>query len=453
MPDYFYMEPQGKGTPEIENFYSFVGRLANAHAVTIYQLVEHMNAWTGVPRDLRIAKHGFFTSNHALCGTGVLVKHAVEILELAVGYKGLRATTFLALAEATCRNAPQIVKRQRAWCPACYIDSVRTQTVLYDRLYWASALISRCIEHKISLESRCPKCHRHQKVSGLAHAIDKCIWCKGSLISSHKHWNRAPYPSFGEAEVLELISRVVLDPGIVFERNVAQRFFSSLRSRQVDALFGATDLRLYRIDPAHLRTESPKFVTLLRCAAAFDISLVGLLENPEEAALQVTATLVKRPPVPFQPRLRHDDAVRHSVGRALVHAIRESRAGRVFSLRMVCETLGVTKGYAAYQFPQLCSQLVNKRSVLIEKLVAVRRKTLQAALEGGLLKRYQAGELHSIDHLVGEMVRLYGVSHSMARTEVNDFLYSARKNARKRRRAEAARARKCQKLSQTKVTA
>lgn len=428
MSQYFHVEPLGRGTINIENLYSYIGRLADAHQIGCSQLMSCMNRWAadaGLIRS-KFPKHALFNTTLYLCSYGQTVQYVVDLLEVATGCSGLRAMTFLALSGITTAHTHGTVKAHRTWCPVCLRDAMKSGSIIYEKLYWIASVMERCVEHRIQLEDRCYNCYSLQRAWRGANGMGHCFNCAACLVSPEKNWIRRPNPGFGETDVVNLVARMSASPDIPFAKNPYERFINALRSRHVDQLFASTGMRLYNIDPTHLKTTTPKLSSLLRLAAAFDVPLLTILEDPEGAANLVSPPLVAHPPLPTIPRLKHSDSSRTSLRRLLLRAIHDVKLGKVRSLKEVCQIAGVTKGYAYYGFPELCFKLTNGRSDLLKRVMAKKQKQIRSELRNRMYARYLAGHIKTHDDLVAKVARSCLASRSMVRDELRKYLYAAK---------------------------
>jgi hypothetical protein len=426
MSQYFHVEPLGRGTTNIESLYSYIGRLADVHHVGSSQLMSCMSSWaTGAGlMKLKLPKHALFRTNLALCSYGQTVQQVVDLLEAATGCSGLNAMTFLALSGATAIHTHGTVKTRRAWCPVCLRDALKSGSVIYERLNWIARVTERCIDHGIRLEDRCHGCWSLQLAWNVSDGMGRCSKCGTSLVSPEKEWVRQRYPVLGETNVLDLVTRISANPDLRFARNAYQRFITALRSRHIDQLFASTGMRLYNIDPTHLKTTTPRIASLLRLAAAFDIPLLAILEDPEGAANLVSPPLVAHPPLPTIPRLKRSDSIRGSLRRLLLRAMRDVKFGKVRSLKEVCQMAGVTRGYAYYSFPDLSSKLTNGRSTLLKRVTAEKQKRIRSELRNRMYAHYLGGHIKTHDELVAKISRRCLASRSMVRNELREYLYS-----------------------------
>jgi len=87
---------------------------------------------------------------------------------------------------------------------------------------------------------------------------------------------------------------------------------------------------------------------------------------------------------------------------------------------------GVTKGYAYYSFPELCSKLTRDRCGLLKRVTAEKRRQIRSELRDRMYACYLAGHIKTHDDLVEKIAGLCLASRSMVRNELRRYLYSGR---------------------------
>jgi hypothetical protein len=123
----YALEPIGVGTPFVESLSRYVVRLADAHAVSVGDLVgRELSLFAAKPltsfgrfmRQNRPNSHGFYGRTYALNGFGESSERWIDALERATLRTMLR---FLTLSPFNGVFSRQGASRDtRVWCPACY---------------------------------------------------------------------------------------------------------------------------------------------------------------------------------------------------------------------------------------------------------------------------------------------------------------------------------------------
>lgn len=185
------LEPIGIGTPLVESLSGYVSRLAEAHAVSVGDLVgrelflisskppasAHVTKWA------RRDSHGFHARGNSVNGFGETSKIWADALAAATLRSNLQFLTLSPLDGIFARQ--RAFRRHRAWCPRCYSDWL-SAGVVYEPLLWAVNLVMICPRHYYPLEEECPHCHRQLTPLAVNSRPGRCSFCQEWLGSSHK---------------------------------------------------------------------------------------------------------------------------------------------------------------------------------------------------------------------------------------------------------------------------
>jgi hypothetical protein len=153
--------------------------------------------------------------------------------------------------------------------------------------------------------------------------------------------------------------------------------------------------------------------TLLRLAAAGQVSLLTMLDCPDIAASMSPLYPQLQVAIDQKIRLRHSKAIREEVRLTLQGYLDASE--NLPTLRQLCARFGVTTGFVNYWFPKLLSAFSQKRRML----QAIKRQTQMTAsvvaLESGLLKEYSMGDIGRQRDIVRLASRSSGASIFLVR--------------------------------------
>ncbi len=162
----YSLKPIGIGTPFVESITGYVSRLADAHAVSVADLVGRELSLVGskpvrpfgpfVPRNTTTGPHGFRGRAIAANGLGETAKRWVATLERATLQTRLRFLTLLPF-EGVITNSG-LFRNIRAWCPVCYEDWRRADGPIYEPLLWTIRSAAICPRHEQPFEDVCPHC-------------------------------------------------------------------------------------------------------------------------------------------------------------------------------------------------------------------------------------------------------------------------------------------------------
>jgi transcriptional regulator with XRE-family HTH domain len=181
------MEPLGIGTSMTESLTSYIIRLAEAHSVTVGNLVGRLLSRIPNPKgtlltqaalEFRTGGHGFHACGYRINGNSDWSAKWVNVLEIATGRPDLRYLTVASLSSAL---RQQVFRRFRAWCPACLEHWRIIGQVIYEPLAWAIELSSCCPLHRMRLRTHCHHCRFQLSPMGVYHRIGYCSRCGGWL--------------------------------------------------------------------------------------------------------------------------------------------------------------------------------------------------------------------------------------------------------------------------------
>ena len=180
----YSLKPIGIGTPFVESLTGYVSRLADAHAVSVGNLVGRELSLVGskpthpfgpfVPRVQNAGSHGFCGTRSAN-GLGEIAKRWVVALERGTLQRDLRFLTLLPFEGVFSKG--RIFRRTRAWCSACYAHWRCTGATVYEPLLWTMRLVTICPRHSQPLDEVCPNCGERMKPLGAYARPGHCSKC------------------------------------------------------------------------------------------------------------------------------------------------------------------------------------------------------------------------------------------------------------------------------------
>jgi hypothetical protein len=180
----YSLEPINIGTAHVESLTGYVTRLAEAHCVSVADLVgiELSSPVSLTPlltpcRD----KHGtnaFYSQSHSINGIGEAPRRWVSVLEAATLRHGLSHLTLMPFEHLFCQTF--LFRRMSAWCPSC-LQSRRQSGIRYESLLWALAIVKICPVHNEPLVEVCPNCHRRSAPLAANSRPGYCSRCGGWL--------------------------------------------------------------------------------------------------------------------------------------------------------------------------------------------------------------------------------------------------------------------------------
>ena len=194
------VEPIGVGTAFVESLSGYVARLAEAHSVSVGDLVGLV--LSDVP-NLKGALlppaaktggrggHGFRVCSYTVNGVTERAITWVHALEAATGRRDLQYLTLLPFRHAL---PDHLFRRHRTWCSLCYEHWRLNRQTVYEPLLWAIKTSSHCLVHQQPLRHDCAHCGRLLNPLGVFARPGYCERCGSWLGSPHPEWNK-PQPA------------------------------------------------------------------------------------------------------------------------------------------------------------------------------------------------------------------------------------------------------------------
>ncbi len=183
----YVLEPMGVGTALVESLTGYTARLAEAHSVSVGDLVGRVLSElagsndpmiTAAAKAVRIGGHGFRARNYAINGVTDQAMKWVHALETATSLEDLQFLTLLPLRHVLSEN---LFRRHRAWCAYCYDRWRANNQIVYEPLIWSIDMSSYCSTHVRPLDHTCPHCARTLSPLGVFSRPGYCERCEGWL--------------------------------------------------------------------------------------------------------------------------------------------------------------------------------------------------------------------------------------------------------------------------------
>ena len=183
----YSLDPIGMGTGMVESLTGYVARLAEAHAVSVGDLVGRVvsdltnskgGIVTAAAKALRVGGHGFRACSYAINGVTDRSAKWVDALETATSRRDLRCLTLRPFRYVV---PDQLFRRRRAWCALCFEQWRANEQTVYEPLLWAIAVSSHCTVHARPLDGHCRHCARTLSPLGVFSRPGYCELCEGWL--------------------------------------------------------------------------------------------------------------------------------------------------------------------------------------------------------------------------------------------------------------------------------
>jgi len=181
----YSIDPIGIGSIEVESLSSYITRLAEAHCITVGDIMTHLIA-------PRINKkyinnivfnggNGFYKSSSAINGHGIIAQDLTEVITTLTCREDIGKTTLVNCQELVPFRG--LLKSSRYWCASCFQADLESKQIVYERLSWTLQPFHKCLIHDKVLESVCPFCKAGMYIlerKSLPGYCTKCFYWLGS---------------------------------------------------------------------------------------------------------------------------------------------------------------------------------------------------------------------------------------------------------------------------------
>jgi TniQ len=179
----YHLEPVGIGTSHVESLTSFISRLAEAHCVTVKDLVVH-ELLPDFGRKYLLSRDNnnlsaFWKYASSINSLNLSTHDWVQLLEKLTLQRDLAFLTMIPWSNIL--SARNIIRTTKAWCPQCYDEWRTNKLEVYDPLLWSLEDVMVCIQHQRSLEAQCPYCGWHVYFLAPLFSPGYCTHCQSWL--------------------------------------------------------------------------------------------------------------------------------------------------------------------------------------------------------------------------------------------------------------------------------
>lgn len=382
MPYLFSLALRGLGTVEVESLSSYLIRLAIAHGVSIWKLMEHAVSIFGTTHGhsaLNLLNIRSYGDSSTFVRPTETTRQILKILADVTRQPQLRCGTFLALEAALDRSVGVFVQRTR-WCPACMAEFEHADDPGYFKLIWQLTAITHCPTHGVGLISSCPSCGSGQGGFRARKSCVRCLNCDASLSQRPHDEDTKNSWSHEGADLLELVEVIASDVDLVFPsqgvRTVLSAVFDEVWEREDELKFW----KLIRRDECVGIVTGDQPVTLTtvrRLAYRLGMRVSELLAGKVDVTSGVLdAEWTRILPKDMRPRKRRKPHQRTELHTKLTAVLKENSNDSAPSLNEVARKMGVSVGCLRYHFPEQARQIIDHYMSWREALQA--RKALEA---------------------------------------------------------------------------
>lgn len=228
----YHLEPIGIGTPFVESLSSYIGRLADAHAVPSFALIKY-----ALFPHMRVSHTLYKLTEfaHLSLGTTPIAEAWATAVESLTERRDIRSLTLLPWA--TLINSCELLHKTQFWCSYCYRDWRTSGLPIYNPLLWSIAVVTTCPQHQRRLQHQCPNSSCKRSLPLLSpryragHCSYCCQWLGDGEAGSPQATFRNSLPDHAQQTwitnaVGEMLSETSANPG----RTPHDQFHSSLQS-------------------------------------------------------------------------------------------------------------------------------------------------------------------------------------------------------------------------------
>ena len=371
----YHLEPIGIGTPYVESLTSYVTRLAEAHSVSlrdllIHELAPHLSQL--VHRDTGDLKAGavspFLMHSAALNGPTTTARRMVQGLEQLTGWDNLHVLTLLPFTGVL--SARKLLRRTQAWCSFCFERWRELEMPLYEPLLWSFENLSLCPLHGEPLQTHCPFCACSRSPLAARFQPGYCCCCNrwlGQIFQGRTSWlSYVVDESWKQQQWIGKMLGEVLAVAPSFSQPLCRDDAITVLSTYVNSHLGgrravaARRLSLTQstlgqwLDGKHI----PQVRNLLQVCCSLGISLLSLLKGMADEFPLAGEQTWKLPASEASRRsFRKFDA--ETLQQALQKALEEPELPPL-SLNQVAQQLRYSTWQLSKLFPDLCHALSSR---------------------------------------------------------------------------------------------
>jgi transcriptional regulator with XRE-family HTH domain/AraC-like DNA-binding protein len=296
----FSLTPIGVGTPDVESLSGYIARLAQAHVVSVGNLLgrglmgrKHAVANTKSATTVRFGGHGFHALGNAINGFDWRARKWAKEISVATGRSDIEQLTLIPFTKVL--SGMFLFKPHRAWCPVCY-EEERKSGIVYEQLAWAMKLVTVCPRHRTALVDNCRFCNRRQPALAVFSCPGYCSHC-GRWLGAEETHSPGDHPNrYAEPSQYDLYASIAVGELLAVVRSARRlslaRFRNNLRicatrlaEGNPNSLADLTGTSKSAIQSWIATRMRPRLDVLLRISSVIGISIAALLTTRRLAAV------------------------------------------------------------------------------------------------------------------------------------------------------------------------
>jgi transcriptional regulator with XRE-family HTH domain len=387
----YHLRPIGIGTPFVESLTSYVSRLAEAHCVTLGDLM----TYEIFPRYGRCYLPGttedhntsaFWKDSPALNGTSPSAQDFIRALEQLTLRDNLRFLTMVPWAGVlSCRY---LVRRTKAWCSVCYREWLEEGVSIYEPLLWALEAANICLKHAARLQTFCPHCSKRSTMLAAQGRPGYCPYCgawlgaptaQGNfhcaiLTGDELNWQRYVLLTIGE--LLEASPALLSPPGKGSFAQAIEEYLEHSADGKVSVLARKLHLSRRTIRDWKRGLQIPQIESLLQCCYILDVSPLDLFNASVSMSRGVSQeTMAEQIEVKGKVKKRYRALNVEAIRKELEAELLETE-GLPSPMSAVARWLNYDHSFLIRHFPELCRAISERYRAYRKKKREERKQTI-----------------------------------------------------------------------------
>lgn len=177
----YHLKPLGLGTPNVESLTGYIKRLAEAHRVSVGNLiVKEIIPSVRESTSFRWSKNDFLGKDAMYLNSfHKLSKVIVQTLEEKTYIDDLGYLTMDIWQDFI--SSMYMFREYQAWCPICFEESLESGQIIYEQLLWNLKNVEICKKHGVKLADKCPYCHSQISTLSFSSRVGYCYKCQSWL--------------------------------------------------------------------------------------------------------------------------------------------------------------------------------------------------------------------------------------------------------------------------------
>jgi len=411
----YHLLPIGIGTPLVESLSSYIGRLADAHAVPSFALIKHIL----FPR-MRVSHtvYKLTEAAHLSLGTTPIARAWVTAVEELTQRNDLQSLTLLPWA--TLINTLELLHKTQFWCSYCYRDWRKSGLPIYSPLLWSIAAVTTCPQHLRRLQHRCPnsRCKRTLPLLSPRYRAGYCAYCCQWLgdeeTSSSKSMNTDPSPTHAQQTwVTDAIGEMLSERLVHPDRTPHDQFQSSLQS----CLAHHAEGKVWRL--AHMSGASEQSISswlspqfsislsqLLNFSYHFNVTPMKLLASSPAQIAEFQLHLPTLSGNIFPKGCRNGPLSQHPNKQRLARCLLlDTSADPPLTIREISKELGVSAKALLNHFPHESKETIKRYKEWRQRQSSERALTLREGVRAEILSMRKQGIVPKM-HLVAKNLKM-----------------------------------------------